>query len=115
MNDFIEASPMAYGENLKCRVYPAEHTGPPLMVKENKEDPSHIVIELYDYMKVAMREMAGKEEVPITRIALFASDARWLCVHLIHALAKTEKEDGVASRLEEAMLRIIDELRPDGE
>lgn len=113
MSNFEKAHPMGYGDNLpNTKVYAAEQTGPPLQVRPTVENPTHVAFELQDYLAVAARDLFGKEEVPIFRFALHASDARWLCVHLIHALAQCEKNPtGIAHQLEEAFERILDENR----
>jgi len=113
--EFQDAKPVGFGRNLpRCRVYAAEQTGPPLKLRP-AEIPhcSHIAIELLDYEKVAARELAGIEEVPILRLGLHASDARWFCVALVHALTHIEDDpQGIAHQMEQAFLKILDENRP---
>jgi hypothetical protein len=107
LKTFEKAHPMCYGVTKIGRVYLAEDR-PPLKVRETEEfidGKTSIAFELEDILKVVKREL-GIEEIPIFRFSLHPVDAKDLCCHLIHTLAKTG--DLMAIHLEKEMLKKLE-------
>jgi len=121
--EWQEATPVAFHieKDKPGRVYRARSQGPPLKVREFNEyempsDAAKIVVEYLDYFQATAGELGCAGTVQtfpdgIVRLAFFPSDARFLCMALLRALA--DGGDRVAERLDAQVNQILDELEDD--
>lgn len=106
MTDPKEAIPVAFHveQDLPGRVYRGHRQGPPLRVTEcnDWERGDCLVVEYEDLLKRACLELFEKDIDPVVSLCFSVSDARYLTVGLINALA--EAGDVVAISLKEALV-----------
>jgi len=107
-DDAKDAIPAGYylEQDKPGKVYRAFRQGPPMRVTECQdwEQGDAIVVEYEDMVKLMERDMFNADVDPTVRICLAVSDARFLVVGLIQALAGGG--DVVAKKLEEALIEV---------
>lgn len=101
MSEWKEATPVGFylEQDKPGRVYRADRQGPPMQVREcsDWDYGEAIVVEYEDMVLRAGKEMFDQETDTIGRLCFAVSDARFLTVALIEALASGG--DVVAERL----------------
>lgn len=100
-NEWKDAKPVGFylERDKPGRVYRADRKGPPMQIRECSEWDygEAIVVEYEDMVLRAGKEMFGQDTDTIERLCFAVSDARFLTVALIEALASGG--DVVAERL----------------
>jgi hypothetical protein len=90
-----------------------KHSGPPLEIDTNSEEPDTIVLHLKDFELEVGRSLYGEENVPIRKFAMHPKDAKFLIFSLITLLA--DNGDKVSIKLKDELHRIIEEEKSKGE
>lgn len=114
-NEWKEAIPAGFylEKDKPGRVYRAKIDGPPMRIKkcEDWDYGDGIAVEYEDMVKQAGGEMLGQEIDSTVRLLFQPSDARFLVVGLIEALATGG--DVIAKRLSEVLDQVHEEGPPE--